>query len=214
MKAFCSRFLLAVLLLWAIAVQAQPNNTNLSAIEATTPLPADQLPVHGTFYSAANPLLPPAPGNIWTAPGWDLGNGIYLLDDLGVSSDGGFYAVGESVPYPWSGGGDGGGYGFTNSYSFNLPTNGLWLWITNVANGTVFANLNRATDFVYEVFSTTNLTTVPAVTNWNIETEVFPGVNTNTMPFTTSTAGRNPLFLWARDWTGITSSGNCARLCQ
>ncbi len=28
------------------------------------------------------------------------------------------------------------------------------------------------------------------------------------MPFTVPTAGRNPLFLWARDWTYITSNGN------
>ncbi len=109
---------------------------------------------------------------------------------------------------PGSPGSDGSGYVFTSSYTFSIPTNGLWLWITNAANGTVYANLNGATDYVYEIFSTTNLLAVPTVTNWNIETEVFPGINTNTTSFSVPIAGRNPLFLWARDWTYITSQGN------
>ncbi len=67
---------------------------------------------------------------------------------------------------PGSPGSDGGGYVFTSSYTFSIPTNGLWLWITNVANGTIYANLNGATDYVYEIFSSTNLLAVPTVTNW------------------------------------------------
>lgn len=62
---------------------------------------------------------------------------------------------------------------------------------------------------MYEIYSTTNLAlAATAATNWSIETEVFPGKNTNTMPFTVAMSDRNPLFLWARDWTGITNNGN------
>jgi hypothetical protein len=184
--------------------QAQLNPTDLSAVEATTPLSADQMPLVGTFYSAAHPQIAPLPGNLFGLSGWDLGNGIYLMDDLDGSSVGGFHAMDDSALYS-------GGVGdeFTNSVTpYVFPTNGLWLWITNMADETVYANLNGATNYVYEIFSTTNVTTAPVVSNWNIETEVFPGLNTNTMPFTVPTAGRNPLFLWARDWTGITSNGN------
>jgi len=188
--------------------QLQFSSDDLAAIESTTPLPADELPVDGTFYSAANPQNPPAPADVLGWQAWDLGNlegnEIYLLDDLDVSfSGGGFHAMDDPTP-PGGDGYDGGFYEFTNTYSF--PTNGLWLQITNVTGDTVFANLNGATDFVYEIFSITNLSAAMVLSNWAIETEVFPN-NTN-MPFNVPMNGRNSLFLWARDWTGITSNGN------
>ncbi len=101
-------------------------------------------------------------------------------------------------------GGDGGGN--TNSppvFNFTQPTNGLWLEMTGVSNGTAYLNLHNATNYVYEVFSTTDLNAP-----WNIETEVFPGTNQPTTPFTVPQSERGDLFLWARDWTGITSNGN------
>jgi hypothetical protein len=195
-----------------LRAQIQFSSTDLTAIESTTPLSADQLPVIGTFYSAANPQIAPAPINSLGYPAWNVGNvgtiEIYLLDDLSdTDSGGGFHAMDDSEPPIPDGGGDGGGtYEFTNTYSF--PTNGLWLQITNISNGSAFANLNGATDYVYEIFSTTNLSVALAVSNWDVETEVFPGSSTNTMPFSVSMNGRNPLFLWARDWTGVTSNGN------
>ncbi|HTR40676.1 MAG TPA: hypothetical protein VMH87_03595, partial [Pseudomonadales bacterium] len=209
MKHF-SYWCMAVLFLIPFVCDGQLNGVDLSAIEATTPLTADQMPIYGTFYSAAHPLIPPLPANIWGLSGWSLDNGYYLLDDLDDSSGGGgFHAMAESAPFPPGYYGGGSNYTFTSSITpYVFPTNGLWLWITNVTNGTVYANLNGATDYVYEVFSTQNLLAGPPVSNWSIETEVFPGVHTNTMPFTVPTAGRNPLFVWARDWTGITSNGN------
>jgi len=87
--------------------------------------------------------------------------------------------------------------------AFSFPTNGLWLQITNVANGLAYMNLMNGTDFVYEIYSKTDLT----ATNWDIAGEVFP-TDTNCMPFTVPELDQTNLFIWARDWTGITSNGN------
>jgi hypothetical protein len=76
-----------------------------------------------------------------------------------------------------------------------------------VTNGLAYVNLHcvPTLDFVYEIFSQTNL---PA-SSWNIETEVFPpDTNQNVTAFTVPGWGRTNLFLWARDWTGVTSGGN------
>ena len=210
MKSVIKRAAFAIVLLVAnvLHAQLQLSSADLAAIESTTPTPASQLPVIGTFYSAANPSAPPLPGNIFGEDGWNLSNGLYLLDDLN-GSGGGFHAMDDSSPpYPGSGSGTNEGGYITNYFSYSLPTNGLWLQVSNIANGNMNVNLNGATDYVYEVFSTTNLAAVPAVSNWNIETEIFPGASTNVMPFNVSMNGRNPLFLWARDWTGITNNGN------
>ncbi|HEX3627971.1 MAG TPA: hypothetical protein VH280_21380 [Verrucomicrobiae bacterium] len=208
------RLILKVALLVATALVAKSlhaqlpfSNADLAVIESTTPLSAADMPYLGTFYSAANPGYPPLPGNILGLDGWSLGDGFYLLNDVGEGgSTGGFSAMDESEP-PFPGGGGGAPYNFTNGYAY--PTNGLWLQITNTAGGLVYANLNGATDTVYEIYSTTNLpVAAAALSNWDVEMEVFPGVNTNTMPFTVAMNGRDLLFLWARDWTGITSNGN------
>jgi hypothetical protein len=94
---------------------------------------------------------------------------------------------------------DGGGF----TPAFSIPTNSLWLQITNVGNGQAYFNLMNATDEVYEIWSKEDLTS----TNWSIENEVFPS-DTNCMPFTVEEQDRTNLFLWARDWTGVTSHGN------
>jgi len=216
MKTSLGIVLTVTVLLAANTVHAQlnniVNNAELDAIENTTPLSAAELPVIGTYYSAANPQNPPAPANVLGLTGWvlDAKSGIYLLDDLDTSSvAAGFHSMGamdDSGPLPpGSGDGDGGGYSFTNTYP-GFPTNGLWLQITNISDGSVYANLNGATDFVYAVLSCTNLTTTAS--NWGIESEVFPGSNTNTLPFSVPMNGRSSLFLWAMDWTGVTANGN------
>jgi Bacterial Ig domain/Bacterial TSP3 repeat len=71
---------------------AQENSTDfdveLQALEATTPIPASQLPdvseTHG-FYSAQNPDWPPAPADILGVPAWSLGDGFFAMDDLNVN---------------------------------------------------------------------------------------------------------------------------------
>lgn len=191
--------------------QIQFSSSDLAEIESTTPLSADQLPVIGTFYSAANPQIAPAPDDVLGYPAWDLGNvgsiEIYLLDDLSDGGSGGrFHAMDDLEPPIPDGGGDG-PYEFTNTYSF--PTNGLWLQITNVSDDIAYANLNGATDTVYEIFSTTNLAVaMTAISTWDIATEVFPGTSTNSVPFSVFANGSPNFFLWARDWTGIRSHGN------
>ena len=180
----------------------------LQAVEATTPIDAADAPEFGTFYSAQNPDSAPAPANVKSVPVWPIGDGVYLLDDLentsrtAALSRGGLQALSMDPNDP----GDGSD---TNTYTPNysptyvVPTNGLWLQITNVANGLAYVNLNNATNFVYEIFSKTDLT----LTNWSIEQAVWP-TNGTVMPFTVAQWNRTNLFLWARDWTGVTSNGN------
>ena len=84
-------------------------------------------------------------------------------------------------------------------------TNGLWLEITNVANGWSYFNLHNGTNFVYAILSTTSL----AGGSWNIETELFPTLDqTNVMPFAVQNSGRQTLLVKAMDWTGVTENGN------
>src|SRR5579872_731381 len=59
----------------------------LQAIEQTTPVPASDVPASGNFYSAQySPLSttgwPPLPGNVNNLPAWNLGDGVWLLDDM------------------------------------------------------------------------------------------------------------------------------------
>jgi hypothetical protein len=52
--------------------QLQLSSDDLATIEATTPLPADEVPAIGTYYSAANPQYPPIPGNLLGLSAWNL----------------------------------------------------------------------------------------------------------------------------------------------
>jgi hypothetical protein len=191
----------------------------LAQAETNPPVPPEDLPRTGTFYSAQN--RPPLPYD-WLPDlqVYPLGNGQFVVDDSSVnysaagtqgdvSRPSGDDAAGSmddsGAPLPPGAGGGG-----TNSYGgggpFPVPsfsTNGLWLQMTGITNSIVSLNLNNAADTVYEVWTKTNL----AQTNWNIETEVFP-TNQQVMPFTIAGQGRGNLFVWARDWTGITSDGN------
>ena len=73
-------------------------------------------------------------------------------------------AMGMDVPSPGgSGGGSGGSGDYTGSYvPYTFNTNGLWLEITNVANGLAYLNLHNATNQVYAIWRTTNLTPLQA----------------------------------------------------
>ena len=88
-----------------------------------------------------------------------------------------------------------------------IDTNGLWLDSPNVSNGWSYVNLHNGTNFVYAIWSSTNLAT--PFSNWEVETELFPtGDQTNVMPFAVQNIGRTPLFLRAEDWTGIDSDND------
>jgi hypothetical protein len=85
-----------------------------------------------------------------------------ILKAAGTVADGGFHAAdGDPGPPGMPGGGDfstnGEGTNLPPACNLTIPTNGLWLSILSISNSTVFLDLNEATDYVYEIFSATNL---------------------------------------------------------
>ncbi|HZL13090.1 MAG TPA: hypothetical protein VFC85_03005 [Verrucomicrobiae bacterium] len=59
--------------------------TELRAVETTTPMPASEVPDVGNFLSAKHAMdWPPFPDSMGL-PAWNLGDGFYILDDLGVN---------------------------------------------------------------------------------------------------------------------------------
>ncbi len=83
----------------------------------------------------------------------------------------------------------------------------LWLEITNVFAGSAFVNLHNATNQVYAIWSTTNLSLRFGL--WQVETELWPATNqTSVLPFTVPMLGRDKLFLRAEDWTRVDSNGD------
>lgn len=195
---------------YVFAQDAADEQTVLQAIEQTTPTPADEVPVDGQFHSAAHPEWPALPGNIYNVPAWNLGDNVWLLDDLNYASSSSMTLSSSSMMTMDSsidpGGGDTNGYGgYTNNFvPFTLDTNSLWLEVTNVDiyAGIAYANLHMATNMVYAVWATTNL---PG--GWQVEDEVWP-TDTNCQPFTMQTLGRDILFLRAEDWTGVDSDND------
>ena len=133
------------------SVSAANLNPMLQAVEAATPQAAESVPSVGTFWSAQNPNWPPLPCNINNLDAWNLGNGVYMLDDFDFDyqAQAQSRAMADGVPSPGDDGyGDGGDY--TNTYvSCTFDTNRLWLEITNVANGLAYLNLHNATNQVY-----------------------------------------------------------------
>jgi hypothetical protein len=186
----------------------------IAVVEQTTPTPAVAIPAEGTFYSAKNLDGPPLPGNLGL-PCWNLGSGVWLVDDLVTvststtrTSTKSMSMMAQDVPAPPGDGGTNDGSGYTNSFvSTPIDTNGLWLEITNYDGNNACLNLHNGTDYVYCVKSTTDMT-VPA-SLWQVEQEFFPtGDQTNCLPFTVATLNRTNLFLKAEDWTGVTENGN------
>lgn len=87
-----------------------------------------------------------------------------------------------------------------SGYSFD--TNQLWLEMTNVSNSSSFYNLRNATNQVYAIMTTTDMTQL-----FTVESELFPA-DTNCQPFTLQNNDRQYLFVRAMDWTGVTENGN------
>lgn len=99
---------------------------------------------------------------------------------------------------------DAGGGGFAPAFDF--PADSLWLEMTKIGlDGAISFNLHNATDQVYAVWSTTNLSTPFA--GWQVEAEVWP-TNGTVMPWSVAMSSRDTLFLRAEDWTGVTQNGN------
>lgn len=165
---------------------------------------SNAIPVFGNFYfinnfgltalSGLDAYGPPLPGDPRPdLPVYDLGSGRYMIDNSNDPNPG-FSSMargGMTMDF-----GD-----FSPMLSFD--TNALWLDISGITNGMVYADLNNATNQVYEILTKTDL----SLTNWTIESELWP-TNSVDMPFTLSQNGRTNLFVWAMDWTGITENGN------
>jgi hypothetical protein len=72
----------------ASAQDATPSDfdVELQALEATTPIPASQLPESGTFWSAQHATdWPPLPSGFLNVPAWPLGDDVFVLDDLNIN---------------------------------------------------------------------------------------------------------------------------------
>ncbi len=87
--------------------------------------------------------------------------------------------------------------------AFAVNTNLLWLNVTSLSGGVANASLYNATDQVYAVESTTNLSA-----GWQVETEIWPSNTPVVAPISVQTLDRPKLFLRALDWTGVTNNGN------
>jgi len=200
----------------------------LQAVELTPPMPPQDATNGSTFYAAQHAPgsaeeWPPLPANIFNIPSWDLGGGTYLLDDRGfvwgrkkvkpritISSNGMIPVMSAMDLNPGDASTNDDGSYFPAYTNTPIDTNGLWLQIFSVSNGTAYLSLNHATDEVYEVMSRTNLISP----GWQTEAGLFPAngtVQTNALAFTVPEGDRtNALFFRAMDWTGVTHGGNTA----
>jgi hypothetical protein len=93
------------------------------------------------------------------------------------------------------------------------------LSISNIDGSSLLVSLTNATNIVYQILSSPNLSMSNAgaagtfVTAWGTEAEIFPDTNPTDEAFGTGNAtitqnGRPNLFLLARDWTGIDTLSN------
>jgi hypothetical protein len=150
---------------WNSASDAQ---VILQAIELTTPTPAGQVPVAGTFYSAQHSPIssspwPPFPGNPNDLGAWSLGDGDWILDDLSfdynappMQASGPMMMAMDGMSPPGSNG--------TNIFSpsgslitFNPGTN-LWIAQEIVSNGNFTGILsNTIPDVEYQLLSANSL---------------------------------------------------------
>jgi hypothetical protein len=177
----------------------------LDMLGSTPTVAAADLPMASAgFFSLAHPEWPPLPADTSGSAAWNLSGGAYLLNDLDFNYDapqkqtlakGGLMR--SMSMEDLGGGGDG-----SDSFSYVVPTNGLWLKLESVSGGLAHLDLMNATNSVYAVYNTEDLTG-----GWQVVAEVWP-TNAAVMPFTVPTLGQQTLFLRAADWTGITSGGN------
>ena len=185
----------------SLGISADALPALLQAVEQTTPLPAGSIPAGATVYSAQQLNFPPLPGcAVPSLSAWELStNGVWLLDDAGFD-----YSAAQSMPMSGMDAAQFHPMYEPSASGSVLDTNGLWLDITNVVSGVIYADLHNATDAVYAVWCTTNLPTIG-----DVEAVIWP-TNSAVMPFTVETSNRQSLFMLAEDWTGVTQPGNIA----
>jgi hypothetical protein len=192
--AICCLFLVSSLLKAAVTLDTtgakshvgptiSPTLTaQLAAVEKLPTIDPTNLPDGGRsagYFSAQRPLDPPAPGNIFSLPVWDLGDQVYLLDDVDFNYPEAAASYQANVATPMSVTGPpapGGGGGGTNSgggtpYLVVFTTNELWLQVTTTNSGgtnlTAYIVINspwNVTNGVWDIFATTNL--APSAWQW------------------------------------------------
>ena len=195
----------------------------LKAVESLPTIPATAAPQEGTFWSAqhapgSGSEWPPMPGNIRNVPVWDMGDGIYLLDDMTVNynqpvkskttakTTGGMEAMVDMNPGDGDTNDDGGDTNvYTPMISFNedYGTN-LWLQITNVAGGTAGLLVsNTVADVMYEIQGKGDL----LATKWISEGFFYGSELTNWTPTSAPATNYPNLFLRILSWQSSDESG-------
>jgi hypothetical protein len=189
MKSIIRNALLILMLSATDFLHAQISNENLNEIEATTPIPAYELPLIGAFYSAAHPQMPPLPGNLFGLAAWPLANNIFLLDDLNGAQSSGFYAMDDYGPPIPGGDGSSSDGSYFPAFNFDFSTNSLWLQMLSVTNGTADIAIYPpwdVTNGVYDLLYCTNL--LPPI-NWQWLLRTDPGQTNVLVPNATDIQG-------------------------
>jgi hypothetical protein len=197
----------------------------LQAVEQTTPVSADFSPQFGTFWSAkhapgSRSEWPPMPGDINGLPLWNLGENVWLVDDLDFSyraaqtaslvASGGVQAMDDSFSPP---GLTGGGSGNTNTWGgvpINFGTN-IWLAQVGLELGSgqtsgYFLGIisNSVQDIPYELqFTTTNVT----LGEWQSAGFVYGSELTNWTAWNLPISNPGNLFIRVRSWQDSTGTG-------
>jgi hypothetical protein len=195
---------------------ASDDQVLLQAIEETTPVPANEVPMSGEFYSAQHSPLstsgwPPLPGNVNDLAAWNLGDNVWLLDDVTFDYTAAAIqasptmAMDAGTPYP----GSGGGYG-TNTYSpsgslFTLnPGTNLWIAQETATNGNFTGILsNTVADVEYQLLSENDLNS----TQWVSDGFVLGSETTNCTPWDLPFSPTSNVFLTALSWQDDTGTG-------
>ncbi len=161
----------------------------LEAIKKLPPLPPENLPPSGMFYSVKNPEWPPFPANVFNLSAWDLGEGGFLLDDRTWKYEGLTSAQSEQsmLMDVNSGGGSFASY-TSDELWLEVPTNSL-----AVSNQFSVILHNTVTNQPYAILTKSDLTW----SNWTAELRVT-GVAGNATPAQLPKNDRTNLFIWAR----------------
>ena len=182
-------------------------NAFVSVLNGTPTISMSDLPrsgIFGTYWSLAQPGLPPLPGDTIGVDVWPMADGSFLLNDLNVdySSSGSagpiMMAAATSYDLTPPGSGNGGDYspdGVTNFYSAPDYGTNIWLLETNVSSGTVSGLIsNTAAGVRLELQYTFDLTQPWQSADWF----VYGSQTTNWTAFSIPAVSSSNLFLRVR----------------
>ncbi len=166
------------------ALTAAEYDTLIQGLESTTPLPASDAPRFGSFYTLQHgESWPPLPGDTMNLPYWDLGGGVFVLDDREFSYEAAQAEFGSTGRFRLDD-------SFESDFSsFVYTTNDLWLQILGVASGTASLIIHPpsgVTNGIYDLLYATNLTQ-PIPWKWLLRTD--PGQTNLAVPGATNAQG-------------------------